>query len=154
MGSRIKAVKNFLDRHRVFAMDTMIFIYHLEDHPKYAPVTQFLFDGWEKGTNSGITSMITLLELLVKPRMERNWEAMEDYHDLLLTYPNLQLVPVDEACANIASDLRARYGLKTPDAIQITSALIRSATAFVTNDGRLKKVKEIDVVLLDELLVG
>ena len=96
--------------------------------------------------------MITLLEILVKPRRDENWEAVRDYKDLLLTFPNLQLVPLEPECADLASDLRARYGIKTPDAIQVASALLHSATAFVTNDDQMKQISELEVVLLDEFL--
>jgi len=37
-----------------------------------------------------------------------------------------------------------------PDALQIAAALEAGATAFVTNDQRLGKVKELDVLQLDD----
>jgi len=147
-----KEIKSFLSRHRVFAVDTMLFIYHFEDHVRYAPVTDILFESWEKGTHTGITSVITLLEILVKPRREENWEAVRDYKDLMLTFPNLHVVPLESESSDLASALRARYGIRTPDAIQVASALYHSATAFVTNDDGLKQISELDIVLLDEFL--
>ena len=115
-------------------------------------MTEILFESWERGTNAGITSVITLLEILVKPRREENWEAVRDYKDLLLTFPNLRLVALEPDCADLASDLRARYGIRTPDAIQVASALFHSATAFVSNDDQLKQISELEIILLDELL--
>ncbi|WP_404987325.1 type II toxin-antitoxin system VapC family toxin [Candidatus Hadarchaeum sp.] len=58
---------------------------------------------------------------------------------------------MDAAIAERAADLRARYGLRTPDALQVATALHAGATAFLTNDARLKAVRELEVVLLDEL---
>jgi predicted nucleic acid-binding protein len=147
-----KEIKSFLARHKIFAADTMLFIYHFEDHLRYAPVTNVLFESWESGTNKGITSVITLLEILVKPRRDQNWEAVRDYKDLMLTFPNLQLVPLESECADLASDLRARYGIRIPDAIQVASALFHSATAFVTNDDQLKQISELEIFLLDDFL--
>jgi predicted nucleic acid-binding protein len=147
-----KEIKSFLTRNKIFAADTMLFIYHFEDHARYAPVTNMLFESWESGTNSGITSVITLLEILVKPRRDENWEAVRDYKDLLMTFPNLQLAPLESECADLASDLRARYGIRTPDAIQVASALFHSATAFVTKDDQIKQISELEIVLLDEFL--
>ena len=152
MAIKQKEIKSFLSRNKIFAADTMLFIYHFEDHVRYAPVTNMLFESWESGTNSGITSVITLLEILVKPRRDENWEAIRDYKDLLLTFPNLQLVPLESECADLASDLRARYGIRTPDAIQVASALFHSATAFVTNDDQMKQISELEIVLLDDFL--
>jgi len=34
----------FLRRHRLLAADTMVFIYHLQDHPRYVPATQVIRD--------------------------------------------------------------------------------------------------------------
>jgi hypothetical protein len=51
----------------VVGLDTAIFIYHFERHPKYFPLTQELFSGIEAGLRKGITSTITLMEIIVKP---------------------------------------------------------------------------------------
>ena len=147
-----RGIATFLSRHQVFAADTMVFIYHFEDNKRYAPVTEKLLEAWENKTHQGVTSILTLLEVLVKPKKDENWEAVRDYRDLLLTFPNLRLVAVDSACVEKASDIRARYGMKTPDAIQIAAALAGGASAFVTNDDQLKQVTELEVTLLDELV--
>ncbi|MEM3658319.1 MAG: PIN domain-containing protein, partial [Candidatus Hadarchaeum sp.] len=88
---------------------------------------------------------------LVKPLREGRPEVARDYRDLLTTYPELALIPVDAEIAERAADLRACYGLRTPDALQVATALHAGATAFLTNDARLTAVKELEVVLLDEL---
>jgi len=147
----VRGLKAFLSRHRRVGADTMVFIYHLQDHPRYSPLTQLLLEAWEMGRNAGVISVITLLEVLLKPRREGNMEAARDYLELLTTYPNLMIVEVDLQVAELASDLRARYGVRTPDALQVAAALRAGATVFITNDRRLKRVAELEVVLLDEL---
>jgi hypothetical protein len=42
--------------------------------------------------------------------------------------------------AERAAELRARYNLRTPDALQVATALVRRCEAFLTNDARLKRV--------------
>jgi len=42
-------------------------------------------------------------------------------------------------------------GLRTPDALQIATALNAGCTAFLTNDFRLQLVTEIRVLVLDEM---
>ena len=69
------------------------------------------------------------------------------YRDLIGSFPNLHLVPFDARIAEISSDLRARYDLPTPDAIQVATALQQGAETFVTNDARLKRAREIKVTL-------
>jgi predicted nucleic acid-binding protein len=54
--------------------------------------------------------------------------------------------------ARKASDIRAGVRIKAPDAIQIATAIVHGATAFLTNDRIFEKVKEIDVLTLDKFL--
>ncbi|MEM3433073.1 MAG: PIN domain-containing protein [Candidatus Methanomethyliaceae archaeon] len=88
-------LRALLTRHRRLAADTMVFIYYLGDHPRYAALLQPLFQAWEEGRAEGVTSVLTLLEILVKPLREGRPEVARDYRDLLTTYPELALVPVD-----------------------------------------------------------
>ncbi len=62
--------------------------------------------------------------------------------------------PVDESCAERASDLRAAYGVKPPDALQVGTALANHATGFVTNDERLKRIRDLEVMVLDDFVDG
>jgi len=135
---------------QIIGIDTMVFIYHLEDHPDFATITERLFDAVEKGKFHAITSLITLLEILVKPKKEGLTKVVSDYRDLLLTFQNLKFIPVDLRVTDLASTLRAKYSIRTPDAIQIATAIAEGAAAFITNDDQLKKVNEIEIVLLEE----
>ncbi len=128
----------------------MVFIYHLEDHATYAALTQPIFEAWEAGRNSGVTSVITLLEIMVKPKREGKQEAAQDYWELLTTFPHLSIVEIDLALADRASDLRAKYGIRTPDALQVAAALSAGATGFITNDEQLKSLTELEVLLLSD----
>jgi len=135
---------------QIIGIDTMVFIYHLEDHPDFSTITERLFDAVEKGKFHAITSLITLLEILVKPKKEGLTKVVSDYRDLLLTFQNLKFIPVDLRVTDLASTLRAKYSIRTPDAIQIATAIAEGAAAFITNDDQLKKVNEIEIVLLEE----
>jgi len=54
-------------KHYVIGLDTNIFIYHLEQHPRYQPLTQALLLGVQAGRQKAITSVITVMELTVHP---------------------------------------------------------------------------------------
>jgi predicted nucleic acid-binding protein len=55
--------------------------------------------------------------------------------------------------ARRAAQLRARYRLRPADALQVATALVHGATAFVTNDRSLTRLRPaLDVVLLDEFV--
>jgi predicted nucleic acid-binding protein len=53
--------------------------------------------------------------------------------------------------AEVAAQLRATQNLRTPDAIQIATALRGGATFFLTNDARLAAVQSLQVLVLDTL---
>jgi predicted nucleic acid-binding protein len=138
-------------KEKIIGIDTMVFIYHLEDHPDYADRTEYLFKSIESGKHNAVTSVITLIEILVKPMREGNSAAARDYRDLLLTFPHLRMVNVDAQISEAAAHLRAKYGIKTPDAIQIATVISQGSTSFITNDESLKKVEELTVLLLDDI---
>lgn len=136
---------------KIIGIDTMVFIYHLENHPEYSRITERLFEGIEKAKYRAVTSFITLLEILVKPKRERALKAVSDYRDLLLTFPNLTFLPLELKVSDLASTLRAEYPIRTPDAIQIATSITGQASVFITNDEQLKKVDKINILLLREL---
>ena len=140
-----------ISRGDIIGIDTMVFIYHLEDNLKFSNITEKLFDNIENGKYHAVTSIITLLEILVKSKMEKNFQITLDYRDLLLTFPNLKFSQVDLQVSDIASTLRAKYKIKTPDAIQIATAVSEKAKVFITNDEQLKIINDIDIILLSEL---
>ena len=137
---------------KVIGLDTMVFIYHFEENRVYSPLTFSIFESLEKGNFNGITSILTLLEILVKPKKENNLLLTERYKLLFETFPNLQVKPLNENVADIASTLRANYNINTPDAIQVATSLETQADIFITNDKTLKKISEIKVLLLSEML--
>ena len=50
----------------------------------------------------------------------------------------------------VAAEVRREYGFRLPDSIQLATALHSKSQAFVTNDRRLKKFKELPAILLSE----
>jgi len=137
---------------KIVGLDTMVFIYHFEENQLYSPLTFSIFESLEKGNFNAVTSILTLLEILVKPKRENNSILTERYKLLFETFPNLQVKSLDENIADIASSLRANYNINVPDAIQIANSLEAKADIFITNDATLKKITEIKVLLLDEML--
>lgn len=137
---------------KIIGLDTMVFIYHFEENQIYSPLTFSIFENLEKGDFNCVTSVLTLLEILVKPKRESNSILIEKYKILFETFPNLQVKTLNENIADIASGLRASYNINTPDAIQVATSLEAQADIFITNDASLKKITEIKVLLLSEML--
>ena len=117
------------ERERI-GLDTNLFIYFLEAHPRYGPWCASLFDRIERGHNPAVTSTVTLLELLVQPYRDQKEELAQKIFALTSTYPKIEWVPVSMGLADRAAELRARYRLSTPDAIQLQRQLASRPPAF------------------------
>jgi predicted nucleic acid-binding protein len=130
----------------------MTFIYHFEENKEYLPFTRPLFELIEDGRIGGKTSVITRLEILVKPGEEGDELLAGEYKLILENFPHLEVIPVDAEVADLASAIRAKYKLRTPDAIQLATSILKGTQAFVTNDESLKNVKEIEVIVMREIL--
>ena len=99
-----------------------------------------------------MTSTITLLEVLVLPLREGNKKLAEKYKTILLSSNDLETCEISNVISERAAIIRAKYGFKTPDSIQLVTAIVRKADYFLTNDTALKQVNEIKVIVLEEYL--
>ena len=147
-------IKELLKKYRIVGIDTVAFIYHFEENEKYLPFTNVLFEMIENGKVRAVTSTITLMEILVKPKRDGNQKAANEYKFILQTFPNLEIRNIDAEVAERAAEIRAKYGVKPPDALQVAASLINNAEAFITNDRELKKIREIETIVMDEALTG
>jgi predicted nucleic acid-binding protein len=129
----------------------MLFIYHFENHEQLGPLAEPVLHAAENGACHLVTSMLTLLEMLVVPKRLGLTSLCHKYRELLDSFPNLSLQPIDREVIEIASDVRAAYNIRTPDAIQLATAIRARADLFISQDGRLKKVEAIRVVPLEKI---
>lgn len=135
------------------AVDTAPFIYFIERGTPFDGVAADLFLGcFGSGRNSARTSVVTLAEVLVRPMRDGRNDLIDEYSSLLQESDELTLLPITAGDAIAASELRARYGLRLPDALQLAVAIQGGTRYFVTNDSNLKRVREIQVIVLAEYL--
>jgi predicted nucleic acid-binding protein len=132
-------------------VDTMIFIYTFEEHPGYLALLKNFFRVVEKGEIEAVTSPISITECLVQPYRRKDFALAARYMVLFRNFPHLSIIPMTDDVAERAAFLRAHYNLKTPDAIQVATALTSGCRAFLTNDETLASVEGIDILLLDQL---
>lgn len=135
----------------VLAIDTSPFIYYIERYPEYVEKVRAIFLQARQNQTKIKTSTITLTEVLSKPLSVDNQGLLDAYRDMLKSTRNISLISVDGDVAEIGAMLRARYNLKTPDALQIACAISANCNAFLTNDHALSRVSEIPILLLDEI---
>jgi predicted nucleic acid-binding protein len=134
------------------ALDTAPLIYYIKEHPAYGPLVDPFFDALSQGLLTAVTSAATLLEVLVHPLRQSDEKLAQDYNDILLRSANLKTLPITFATAQTAAELRAQFNLKTPDAIQVATALRQQADALLTNDRDIAGIPGIRVINLKELL--
>ncbi len=134
------------------AIDTAPFIYLIEEHETYLPVVEPVFSAIDDGRIAAVSSALTLLEVLVVPLRAADMALARRYEELLGHSRGLELVEVSRAVLRDAAALRAATGMRTPDAIQIATALQRGCTSFVTNDRALPALPGLGILQLSDFL--
>lgn len=138
---------------KTFAFDSAPLIYYLEQHPKYFPLGDNLFDSVRQRLALGITSILKLVKVLMMPIRQGRHALGEDDRRLLTRTRVITLFSIDQAIFERAARLLAQNSwLRTPDALQLATALEHRADLIVTNDSRWKQVKDIQVVVLSDYL--
>jgi predicted nucleic acid-binding protein len=94
-----------------------------------------------------VTSRLTRLECRAKPLRAGDRATLAQF-DVSFAGVELVLADVSAAVIERATDLRARYSLKTPDARHYATAMEVGATVFLTADRGLSRCSEVPVELL------
>jgi len=134
------------------ALDTAIFIYFIEEDQAFLPLIEGIFTSIDSGSLMVVTSTLTLLETLAVPIRARNRQLAERYEILLSQSRGLFLMDLDRPLLRRAAEVRALTGLKTPDALQVATALNTGCTAFVTNNRQIPSLEEMRVLQLRDYL--
>lgn len=137
---------------RCVCVETAVFIYYLEDQGAYATLVEPLFGAVGSGRFSGISSCLTLAEALVKPLRMGRHDLAEAYRRALGESFRIRLYPLNRPVAEKAARIAADHNIKPPDAVQLATAALYEADAFVTNDRRLRRFQEMKVIVLDDFL--
>ncbi len=133
------------------AFNTAPIIYFVEANPTYDRLVTAVFQRVESGEITGVTSVISLCEVLVHPIRNQNLSLKQSYRDIFQNSPNFFTQLINSTIAERAAELRAKYNLRTPDALQIATALENPCNAFLCNDKNLKRVTELKILILDEI---
>lgn len=137
-----------LKNYKRVAIDTNIFVYHLTRESLFHLKAVKLFEILVENNINLITSNITIIEVLSYDAPKNQIKLLEKE---FFQIPNINITEVSNDIAIESANIRRDYGFKLPDAIQLATALSSKAQVFITNDERLKKFKELKVILLKEL---
>ena len=135
----------------IIFLDTAPFIYFFKQHPDYFPAIEMLFDRLYETDAQVITSIITYIELTTLPARRGKAQLVRKYRDFLTNSENISLFPLDLSIADQAVELRAQHHFKTPDAIQLGTAVACGADYIITNEKEWRRVEEIQVVMVGDL---
>ena len=135
-------------RHQQIAFDTSFLIPLLEDATQKEGIVTRIFEIAERRSILLLTSTVTLLEVLVHPYRRKAIDTVNLYYGYLVQAPYVQLIALSAEIADCAARLRAEYGFKTPDAIQLSTAITKGATLFLTRDREFRRQREIEIGLI------
>jgi len=133
-------------------IDTAPFIYFIEEHPVYLDIVKPVFAAIDAGNIEALTSTVTLLEVLVHPFRMHNESLAGKYREILLFSEGVTTVSVTDELSETAAKLRAKYSIKSPDALQIATGIYSGADKFLTNDRNLKNIDEMEMLILDDFI--
>lgn len=115
-------------------LDTTVLAAFLDATDATHPVARFVLrELVETGRNPAVVSMVTVMEILVRPMRT----VPPGHHTVLAflrTHPNLTCAPVDLQVAQDAAHLRADRKFALPDALIVGTGLATQVRHLVTND--------------------
>ena len=135
-------------------VDTALFIYFIEEHPRFLRLIEPLFAAADEGKRELVTSALTLLEVLVVPFRAGNLALAERYENLLTRSSGIRIVDLTRDQLRTAAQLRAATAVRTPDALQLAAAITSRCTSFITNDRRLPAVAGTRVLQLADYVAA
>ena len=92
-----------------------------------------------------VTSRISRLECRSKPIRDRDAALLARYDQ---TFAAARFVEMSAPIIERATELRARYGFRSPDAIHLATAIDAGAIVFITGDASLTRCADVAVDVL------
>lgn len=113
--------------------DSMLFIYWLENNPRYAGRIQQIRDNMMKRQDQLCTSAFTVGETLVGFHKRHELESAAQVRGLFLE-GSIEIIPYTIDLADSYAEIRARLGVSSADAIHLACAAKAGTDLFLTND--------------------
>ncbi len=134
--------------HGPVGVDTVIFIYFIEERPQFLPLLEPLFREVDNRQKELVTSALTLLEVLVVPYRSGDHLLAGRYEALLTQSRGVRVAEISRDHLRAAAQLRAATEVKTPDSLQLVAALAAGCTTFLTNDRDLPNIPGLHILQL------
>lgn len=141
-----------LRRHRKIGLDSNLFIYLIDNVQPWADRVAELVTAVDAGETAAVISAIGLTEILSGPSRDGDFGRLERTNDEIQAIAGLVVAPLGAGIAVDAAVIRGVRGMTLPDAIHLATARAAGATAFLTNDRRIRGSAKLEVVYLDDLV--
>jgi uncharacterized protein len=122
-------------------LDAAPVIYTVEQVPLYAAAVDARLSAHSVVR---VASDLTRMECRVKPLRGGNADLLKDFNDYF-EGAVAEIVALSCEVIDRATEIRAQYGFKTPDAIHLAAAVASGCDVFLTNDHRLDRFTDITI---------
>jgi predicted nucleic acid-binding protein len=127
-------------------LDANAIIYSIEGKPQLRSLTL----SWIRRALDGprgeiVTSRLSLLETRSRPLRDGDQATLALYDNF---FRRTTLLEVTAEIIDRATELRARFNLRSPDAVHTATAIHAHADSFLTGDKRLARVSSLAVVVV------
>jgi len=116
--------------------DTMLFVYWLEDDPRYAARVRGVLEKMKVRGDQLCTSSFAVGETLVGFHKKGAIEMARQVRSVF-AQGWLQVIPYTLEMADLYAEIRAAHGVSAADAIHLACAASANTDLFLTNDKRL-----------------
>ena len=131
-------IGDLCERHRRIAFDSNVIVYLLEAVEPWALAARQLLNMIDAGRAGGVLSVIGVAELCAGPAGHGDLALVERYAEALGSMPGIRIQPVTAEVAVEAAVIRGLRGSAWRMPCTSRARRAAGATAFVTNDRRLR----------------
>ncbi|OAB59341.1 twitching motility protein PilT [Phormidium willei BDU 130791] len=132
-------------------LDTAPVIYFVERNPLFVDRVDPIFERFESEIMPVVGS-VTVAECLVGA-LQMSLTDLEQAYVAIFKSDDVLFVENTLTISQEAARIRVQYNLQLPDALQIAAAMDAGCQAFLTNDAQLKRIPELDILLVSEFEV-
>jgi predicted nucleic acid-binding protein len=128
-------------------LDTNVVIYLIENPPGFGGRAMRHITALRTAGHTFAVSDLVRLECRVLPMRRRDLVLLRQY-DAFFFSAEVRVLALTSAVCERATDVRALYNFKTPDALQLAAGIVHGCDRFLTNDGRLSACSDISIEVL------
>ena len=132
-------------------LDACCIIYLLEGAPAWRAAVEARLRRLPPSTTF-VTSRFSRLECRAKPLRDRDHQLLARY-DATFAPESLRTLEVTASNIERATELRARHGFHSGDAIHLAAAIDAGAAVVVTGDATLARCSDVPVEVIQPLTV-